>query len=397
MSLNDFWNKPDRRLGGRVGGFWGSTAKPISSFGLKSTLDDSELESEGDSTGSTDLSSFCSSTDQCPSGYACVNGKCEFMSPNQTDSWQWNSPGSCGGQGAGTGGGSGGSNGSGCNSGGPGSCQQTPNCGEVSKPKPEECCGSRCCRYGLTSLTVNCTCGPCNDGGGGSECSFFCDSYWPANGISTMGCNEENTCSECETCDFFDRQCSPASDAPCWCDHVSCSDNCLTCVSNPSSGSFGGCVAAAPGACSVCTHVDSYQCPCGGVVGPITACSKWSDAGGSGYGGNVILTTQTATEIAEAKCASVSDCDECNKCETKTYCTDTNGSPPPCPDGSSCTQTGYIEVGGVTCILINECDHSGDPDSCQECCQCNCHSDCGPCEICAGDCTCAPDPACSTP
>jgi len=331
----------------------------------------------------------CTSSAQCPAGYACIDGQCTFMSTGPTggsSNGQWNSAGGCNQNDPNPP----------CNSGGPNSCSQKPNCGKTPDPRPQDCCGARCCSYGSASSPrpgVHCWCGECPPWPSGKKCSIFCDGYTAANGESVMGCNEDNSCNECNECDLFSKECEPKSDAPCWCEGSGCPD-CFKCNSEPTSGNFGACTVASPGACSVCTHVDSYKCPCGETVGPITACTKYGP-GGSGYGGNVVLTTKTALQIAKEQCAPLSSCDPCKgTCTSRTYCTDTTGPPPPCPPGNKCTNTGTLSAGGVDCTFRTECDMSNVPESCKDC-DCNCHDDCPYCQVCGADGVCRPDPACS--
>jgi len=348
------------------------------------------LNNDATSGSSNDFNQLngCTSSAQCPAGYACVNGQCTLMGTGSTggsSNGQWNSAGGCNQD----------DPNSPCNSGGPNSCSQTPNCGNIPDPRPQDCCGTRCCSYGSASSSrpgVHCWCGECPPWPEWRKCSIFCDSYTAANGESVMGCNEDNSCNECNECDLFSKSCEPKDDAPCWCEGSEC-QGCFKCDTEPTSDNFGGCSVAFLGACSVCTHVDSYKCPCGEIVGPITACSKYGP-GGSGYGGNVTLTSKTALQLAQEKCAPASSCDPCRgDCTSRSYCSDTTGPPPPCPPGIKCTNTGTLSAGGVDCTFRTECDMSNVPESCKNC-DCNCHNDCPNCQICGEDGECHPDPDC---
>lgn len=332
----------------------------------------------------------CTSSSQCPAGYSCVNGVCTLMGSGPTggsSGGQWNSAGDCDQD----------DPNSPCNSGGPNSCSQTPNCGDTPNPRPEDCCGDRCCSFGSASSTrpgVNCYCGKCPPWPTEKKCNIFCTAYLASNGESAMGCNEENSCNECNECDFLSRTCEPNDDAPCWCEGSECSD-CRKCDINTDSETFGDCVAAAPGTCSVCTYVDLYECPCGETVGPITACSKYDSLNASRYGKNVILTNQTALEIAQGQCAPASSCDPCKgDCVTRTYCSDTTGPAPACPPGFKCTNSGAIFANGVDCTFRTECDMSDVPEKCKGV-DCNCHNDCPDCQLCGTDGECYPDPDCN--
>lgn len=327
----------------------------------------------------------CTSSSQCSSGYACVNGSClrttTAPTGGGTSNGQINNAGGCDQN----------DPNSPCNSSGQSACSTTPNCGDIPNPRPEECCGTRCCSFGSASSDrpgVNCYCGKCPKDEGKS-CNIFCDGYSSANGESVMGCTPESSCTECTSCSLFSGTCQPISGAPCWCEGSQCQD-CLSCDTNPASPSFGLCIPARSGACSACSHVDAYKCPCGETVGPITACRVYGP-GGSGYGGNVILSSKSAQEIAQEQCEPASTCDPCKgDCTSKTYC---NEEVPPCPNGMKCTDNGTISGGGQSCSIRTECDMSNVPEKCKEC-DCNCDNDCQECEYCAADGTCQPDPAC---
>lgn len=329
----------------------------------------------------------CTSSSQCPSGYACVNGNCIRTSTTPTGG------GTSGGQINNAGGCRQNDPNSPCNSAGRSACSTTPNCGNIPSPRPEECCGSRCCSFGSATSSrpgVNCYCGKCPEDKGKS-CNIFCDGYSSANGEDVMGCTPEVSCTACTSCSLFSGTCEPVSGAPCWCEGSECQQDCLSCDINPASPSFGLCIPARSGACSACTHVESYECPCGETVGPITACRIYGP-GGSGYGGNVIISSKSATELAQEQCASASSCDECKgDCTSKTY----SGDVPPCPGQTKCTDNGSIAgTGGQNFSFRTECDMSKVPDSCSDA-ECNCHSDCAACELCSQAGTCQEDSECS--
>lgn len=343
---------------------------------------------EGTTGGDSDFSKLnaCTSSSQCPAGYACVGGVCTRISFSGTGgSGQYNSAGNC--------------NQNSpypndpCNSGGPSSCSTTPSCENNPKnPLPEECCGKRCCSYGsLSSLTpgVNCYCGDCPPYPDQKKCSIFCSGAGSALGDpSTMGCNADNSCTICEECDFFSRQCEQKTNGPCFCEGSEC-DQCGKCDSNAESADFGLCYFPA-GVCSSCKTCPELKCPCGESYAAKTYCNKVGPGGvGNAAGNNVTLVPDPEAACAARQCSDPSECCKGN-CTTRSYC---DGAPPACPEGYDCTDAGSLSGNGSNCSFRIECDGNV-PDECKECVPGE-EGGCGACEYCDNDGTCQKDPQCN--
>jgi len=331
----------------------------------------------------------CVSTSSCPSGWGCVNGVCVQL--NNGSSGGSNTPG-------------GGGNcdpsepESPCNSGGPNSCQEKPQCGDTDD-EARECCGTRCCSFGSASSSrpgVHCFCGECPPWPG---CTSFCDSYLKSNGEVGPGCKEGrdgNSCDGCTECDGnVGGECKPIFiGADCWCAGEECNGaNCEKCDTDENSPNFGECALDATN-CQQCATITNHVCPCGfaylgqPVLPPITVCKSYGEGG--------LLPINLAQQEAARQCDEICNGDgKEDPCKPKTtnatYCTDTGTGTASCPEGSK--QTGFLEAGGETCVFCATEDYSDAPDSCKAC-DCNCHNDCPECQLCGADGTCYPDPTC---
>lgn len=279
-----------------------------------------------------------------------------------------------------------------CNTGGPGACQQTPNCGDT---EGRDCCGTRCCSFGSASSTrpgVHCWCSECPPW---PTCSDFCEAYLKANGEPGPGCAEGrdgNSCDSCSVCESGECVKDTFS-PPCWCEGEGCNTNgCYKCNTDPESFDYGDCEFDGSN-CQQCATIRNHMCPCGRLfTGPIilpdiTVCKAY------GAGGllPINLAQQKAVEMCNELCKG-EPADPCKpRCSTPVRCTDTGTGVLACKPGE--TQVGSIESGGEMCLLCEACDYSGLPDSCKEC-DCNCNDDCPSCQLCGADGTCYPDPAC---
>jgi len=335
-----------------------------------------------------DTGASCVSTSQCPSGWGCVNGTCVQL--NNGSSGGSNSPG---------GGGDCDPDNpeSPCNSGGPNSCQQTPQCGDTAE-EARDCCGTRCCSFGSASSSrpgIHCFCGECPPWPG---CTSFCDSYLKSNGVVGPGCTEGsdgNSCDSCTECDGnVGGECQPAFNTPCWCSGEECNGgNCEKCVTDVDSPDFGEC-ALDPSGCQQCATITNHVCPCGfaflgqPVLAPITVCKPYGEGGLL----PINLAQQEAAKQCDEICNGDGKEDPCKpKTSSSTHCTDTGSGSASCPGGSS--QTGTLEVGGESCAFCETADYSDVPDSCKAC-DCNCHNDCPECQLCGADGKCYPNPVC---
>ena len=309
---------------------------------LSDVVMNAPLNNDPTDPGSSDFSKLggCSGSYECPAGYACVQGVCTRMGPNPPSIQSSAGAGDCDQE----------NPNSPCNKGGPGSCSQTPNCGDIPEPRPDDCCGKkRCCRFGGLSSSfgggVQCFCGDCPEL---SKCNDFCSAYVSANGEEGAGCksgSSGNSCDECSYCQFG--QCQPLPLAPCHCNGgQSCNTGgCEKCQIDRDEPFFGSCTSSLLDGCQICTSISNYKCPCNKVIGSTTACTP----AGQGFGSSASLAGRKVAKT----CAVI--CDN------------------PCTDVSKGTL----------------------PEECKDC-DCNCHNDCGECEICGSDGTCQPDPTCTT-
>ena len=195
----------------------------------------------------------------------------------------------------------------------------------------------------------------------------------PNDGFTPCTCfDSESACGDCQACDTESGDCEPQTGL--------CETNCNCFVT----------------------------CPCGVTLQGTHSQEVY--ANGPGCASN--CRAKTYADCAEYCPPAKDPCkaDPNNKCEVacecKTYRTDCGQSPPPCPDGKTCTSQGQMFSGATesgNCSPISgqlggvyhfrkECTRSNDPE-CQEC-DCNCENDCGDCEICSASGTCVPDPEC---
>ena len=280
----------------------------------------------------------CTSSSQCGSGFACVGGQCVRMDAGG-NSGQVSYPGQCDSNDPNTP----------CNAGGPNSCQQTPTPCGGGQGDARDCCGERCCSFGSASSArpgVNCYCGKCSPL---PTCNTFCEAYLKANGQPGPGCSEGgtgNSCTQCEYCQGG--ECLPLeSGAPCWCEGANdcATADCYRCQTDPEASGFGDCYFEAEG-CQDCGTIRNHLCPCSLVLGPVTVCKP--------YGSGGLLAINLAQQEAARQCEEACKKDPC-ECE--------------------------------------DCDTSSLPENCKDT-ECNCHDDCPDCQLCGGDGTCQPDPAC---
>ena len=315
----------------------------------------------------------CTSSSQCPAGYACVGNTCSKQSssgsgngtPYTSGLSDCNDPNSD------------------CN--GANGCQSTPNCGETDA---QHCCGTRCCGFSSVSSPnpgVQCYCGPCPDP---ASCNDFCAGYLAANGEKGPGCSEGSDGNSCDSCTYcFNGECKPLASAPCWCgDGNNCaSGTCEKCVTDPESPSYGDCIHSDEG-CQECSTIFNHRCPCNRILNPVTVCRSVPYSGLSTSN----LAQQEAARQCEKECETKPD--PCvPECEYYTRCTDTGTGVASCLAGE--TQTGTLTVGDETCVFCKKCDYSGLPTICKDT-GCNCHDDCGDCESCSAGGVCVPDTAC---
>jgi hypothetical protein len=258
-----------------------------------------------------------------------------------------------------------------------GKCLKT-GCSNTSTGKGtnDVCCGQgRCCRMGSV---VQCFCGDCPPPP--ERCSQFCTSYLSSNGKMAAGCTDENTCDECSNCidlgNFQGTACAKKiGGAPCWCENGGCYSKCDKC------GEDGACTTDCEN-CQTCYKTVKF---CDSGAYSLECCYSACD-----------LTTSYSTCRDSFKCPDPpgGGGDPCaGDCYGQTFCDE---PVPPCPDGASCTDNGFISAGGKTCNIRTVCDKSNVPESCKEC-DCNCDNDCKDCEICDASGECVPDPNCCDP
>ena len=307
----------------------------------------------------------CTSTLQCPTGYACVGQRCQRADGG-------GGSGAPGGQGSGPGGTPGqcpdGPN-SPCNTGGPDSCQSAPTCGG----KDDECCGqSKCCTFGsLSSFRpgVTCQCGECPE----PPCTDFCDFYLKAFGEEGADCKDRgcDSCSECTGgyCEQLD------SGAPCFCSGATACGDCEKCITDSEDFDFGDCeFLPYETNCKDCRTSTNYYCGCGKYLGSVTHCVPYGENPWPGLHAK-------AAKACEGACKPP-------RCKSRSNCVFYSGGGvgmPTCSEGE--TQKGVIYTSKGICVLCEECE----PDT--EC-ECSTNSDCGHCEVCGSDCTCQPDDGC---
>ena len=377
MSMDSWWNR------GRDNDF----LEPDPWRGSKEPGGDSDDRQKKFSNSLQDVSlnsrlNPCTGSNQCPAGYACVNGVCSKVG---TDA------GGGQGQESTAGGCDASSPTSPCNSGGPNSCQDGGTCGEGDPNAGRNSCngggggGTRCCRAGRNG--VYCISGSCPK----RKCTTFCDSYRQANGEDGPGCDNQS-CDECSYCNT-QGECKEKGGTSCWCgDGSGCraAGECYKCDTDPNSGTYGGCYLD-PKGCQECATIKNHTCTCGVTLDPVTSCKP--------YGADGPIAINLAQEEAVRRCEEVCTINPClavplrvKRCCFADYgdCTF-----PSCdsPGTSGSTQTDSdVDENGYGCVT---CEFPANiPDSCKDC-DCNCENDCPDCEICAADGTCQPDPECT--
>jgi len=245
------------------------------------------------------------------------------------------------------------------------------------------CCGERCCRlFGAgVGLAVQCFCGPCPPP---KRCQKWCDSFKKVNGRDAEGCSDATSCSECEVCEVRQggtvADCVPlTTGAPCHCGGSNgCKGTCEQCQGD------GTCEESCEN-CVSCITMYNTNCSCEAVT--IKCCGPACEVGSVDWNG-------CKNSGCDKACDGEPDPCEDYSCTTVTVCgPDGTVSCPTCPAGHSCRQSGSISAGGETCLLCEQCDKSGLPSSCSDS-ECNCHADCGDCEICNSTGTCQQDPRC---
>lgn len=338
----------------------------------------------------------CLSNKQCPTGYACIDGKCVKIYTKDGTSW-----GTCGDERLNFP----------CKEAGP----KTTNECSTSRPGPGDCqesgCGSgpKCCRQDRDG-SVSCYCGFCEDVESG-VCSVYCDTTYKLFGTVSSGCSknggvgncEGNICIECAECveDPFGGppQCQRYErgdpSLPCHC--VGCDGPCERCQRDPNASNFNDCYFDANN-CYTCCSVTNPDCdgrPLTELGGSISACTPYL-----GKSCQQVLSEKIAAACAEKD----KEPDPCAPTGSDKYCV--NGSAPldpetnpagpagyVCPPGKRCTYTGFIEGGGQTCYLYNTWVADEIPADC-EVCDCNCENDCGDCQFCNAEGICEAAPEC---
>jgi len=389
MGFNNFWN--DRADAANDFLRTGQTGGDPSLFSRDNEFSQ-KIESQNTTNNGLSAGASCISTSQCPSGWGCVNGVCTQL--NNGSSGGGNSPG-------------GGRDcdpddpESPCNSGGPNSCQQTPQCGDTAD-EARDCCGTRCCSFGSASSSrpgVHCWCDKCPPWPG---CTSFCESYLKANGEVGPGCKEGrdgNSCDSCTECDGnVGGECQPIfAGAPCWCEGKECNaGGCQKCDTDTESDNFGDCTFE-PSGCQQCATIRNHLCPCNVILPPITVCKPYGQGG--------LLPINLAQQEAAKRCSELckTGCDVCDDlvlygnrcCFSDSGCTFPQCEQNQVTVGSSVDPT--TGLGCVTCKTtypnLSKCTGQPKPPECEQN-ECNCHSDCPDCDKCSSLGTCVPDPLC---
>lgn len=315
---------------------------------------------------------YCRSSTECASGYACIDGRC-------LPSYFGNSDGSnsgCGGSGGG---------GGGCFD-GPTGCT-TSSCGNG---ETVDCCGPRYCRF-FQGGGVSCACGEPP----ATSCTVFCDAYSASFGLTGAGC-EGKICDECASCDgnYFSstyNTCIPQTGGPCHCDPSSLPE-CYKCNDQGTTELDLN--------CKQCVQIYNVECSCGKTIDN-TCCYTLEDLTGL-YGGDPVTRCQDETAV---KCAQACEGEAPAEDPCKGECTTQKIGPLPgtCQDvtdqisvvdGHRVVGTGCIEAGGQATVLYDDCDMTNVPEECAVC-DCNCNNDCPNCLLCGADGKCYPDPACT--
>jgi hypothetical protein len=339
-------------------------------------------------------STGCRGSNDCGSGFACIDGRCTKIFTRNGGNW---TPNSCGDDNVTwvcTKGEKSGSNDK-CSRPTPGNCDPDPTCP-----------GARCCRQQRDG-SIRCVCGSCEQTDT-SRCNVYCDQQYKAFGTVSAGCYTRdmdgfgecggNICDECQFCenDFFGsggtcetgEQGDAFNPLPCHC-FDKCSEECHICNKDPDSANFGECEYS-PQDCMQCCYIYNYDCP---------QCARYFP--GAQHHCEPVTSGKPCIQALREKLYKQcqSDCatkpDPCAPTGSFSRCVDgsapvdpdTNPGGPStisCPQGKTCQYAGYLEVGGdnpTTCYFYNTWVTDDIPEKCKEC-DCNCSNDCGDCETC---------------
>jgi hypothetical protein len=348
-------------------------------------------------------STGCRGSNDCGSGFACIDGRCTKIFTRNGGNW---TPNSCGDDNVTwvcTKGEKSGSNDK-CSRPTPGNCDPDPTCP-----------GARCCRQQRDG-SIRCVCGSCEQTDT-SRCNVYCDQQYKAFGTVSAGCYTRdmdgfgecggNICDECQFCenDFFGsggtcetgEQGDAFNPLPCHC-FDKCSEECHICNKDPDSANFGECEYS-PQDCMQCCTQYNYDCP---------QCARYFP--GAQHHCEPVTSGKPCIQAlreklykqCEADCATKPD--PCAPTDSFSVCVDgsapvdplTNPGGPSgisCPQGKTCQYAGYLEINGKTCYFYNTWVTDDIPPECEEC-DCNCNNDCGDCEICNAQGECERDPVC---
>ena len=347
----------------------------------------------------------CNGSHDCGSGFACINGKCTKIFTKNGGSW---TPDSCGDDSVTwvcTKGDKSGSNDK-CTQPTPGNCDKDPICP-----------GERCCRQ-QSDGSIRCICGSCGQADA-STCDVYCDQYYKAYGEVIPGCYTRdmdgfgecggNICDECQFCEdtlmgygecVLGEQDDPFNPLPCHC-FPKCSEECHICNKDIDSPDFGECEYS-PQNCQECCTQYNYECPqCPNKYIPIAQhCQSVTSS-------KACITALREKLYAQCEDECANDPDPCAPTGSFVRCVDgsapvdpdTNPGGPTgqsCPQGKTCQYTGFLEASGKTCYFYDTWITEDVPDECREP-ECNCHADCGDCEICNTYGVCEANPVCDDP
>ncbi|WGL30512.1 hypothetical protein SCRES1_gp85 [Synechococcus phage S-CRES1] len=286
-------------------------------FGIsKKKVDPAGAEKEGSSGGSFQ---GCFDSSSCAIGWRCIGNVCVPPSGTAGSGSSADNDYGCGGDGSdGGGGGGGGTCGPAAANVGSSGCTTT-GCGGDGGPDDGGgpnggCCSDvKCCRQG------GCSCGDCPPS---RDCIKFCDEYKAANGEKGPGCQEENSCDECEYCDEDESKCKSKGDSsPCYCDGSKACPDCEQCNKD-------GTCSFAPGNCLECCYV-SVECSCG-ITLQGKCCYPYGSANQeyeSGCQGKCRKAGQAECDKLcppppepEPECTSDGECNDCEYCDSNNTC-----------------------------------------------------------------------------
>ena len=401
----DFWGKNNNNP--FRGGFAGSGTGKLYRNPFTGELTTERQDTSYDSYRRGWENNRCNSSADCGSGHACIYGQCVKVYTRDGSNYQ---PDTCGDENVQwapcrKGNVKKGSNDK-CGRPTPGDCEKDP-----------VCPGVKCCRQ-QGDGSIRCVCGPCEQTDW-ARCNPFCDSYYKSFGEVAAGCYTKdmdgfgecggNICDECKYCSIHTKACEQPQDEsdanfnnlPCWC--AGCDEECHACDKDPDSSTFGDCVYS-PANCAECCTQYNYECPqCPNRYIPVAHhCEPATSSKPCITALRELLYAQCAWECQNepdpcAPTGSFSFCEDgtptinCNLGPLGTKCPNPDGFV--CPEGKTCDNAGYLQVNGQTCWFFNTWVTEDIPDECEEC-DCNCHNDCGDCELCGTDGKCYSDPAC---